>query len=739
MEAQYSPEEINLKKYLQVLQRRWLVAAGVLVSSVGAAAFAASLQPSVYTASGDLRFRTSRPSDLTGIGERVGQLDSINTQSGPLSTEAVIVTSTPVVEEALAPLKLKDKLGQPLSVGEVAAGLKVENVTGTDILKVTYKSPDAKKASLIVNSVMDAYRQFNQESNRGEAIAAEDFIRGQLPTSQKAVDNAAEDLRKFKATNGIISLDQEATAIVGLMSKIDEDINGAEASLAESTSRVGELRRKVGLTSDQAIAFNSLNRSPGVQDALKELQTVQQQLSTVRTVYQDGTEQVSVLQRKQEALQKLLQERVNQVAGSTKVNVANTTGLQVGALKEDLMSSLVKAEVDRLALTKRISGLEQVRSAYRRQASQVPRLEKRQKELERRLAASQGTYETLLQRFQEVSVAKNQKTSNAEIIQRADMPTVADMKLRNLMLGGGAFMGLSLGIAAAFLVDLIDRSVKSVSEAKALFGYTLIGLIPKYQALEAGQGGADSLEGVSPRIMLANSPRSPVQESYQMLRANLKFISSDKTIQSMVITSSVPGEGKSEVSANLAAAIAQVGRRVLLVDADMRNPSQHHLWGLVNGVGLSNVIVGQEPLDRAVQTVTSRLSVLTAGVIPPNPLALIDSERMANLIAQMAEQYDYILFDTPPLAGIADAAVLGKMVDGVLLVVQPGVVNSASAAAARSLLLRSEPNVLGLVANGVNMRQEPDSYFYYNNDQSYRDLETVSKPRSWPMAIGRKR
>ncbi len=739
MEAQYSPEEINLQKYLQVLQRRWLVTAAVLASSVGAAAFAASLQPAVFTAAGDLRFRTSRPSDLTGIGERVGQLDSINTQSGPLSTEAVIVTSTPVLEAAIKSLKLKDDKGKPLDPGAIAAGLTVENVTGTDILKVSYKSVDPKLAASLVNEIMAAYRQFNQESNRGEAIAAEDFIRGQLPTSQKAVDNAAEELRKFKSSNGIISLDQEATAIVGLMGKIDEDINAAEAELAESTSRVSQLRQKVGLTSEQAIAFSALNRSPGVQDVLKELQTVQQQLSTVRTVYQEGTEQVSALVRKQAALQQLLQGRIAQVAGSGSISTTNGNLQTGGAIKDDLMSNLVKAEVDRLALTKRIQGLEQVRVSYRKQASLIPRLEKRQQELERRLAASQGTYETLLQRFQEVSVAKNQKTSNAEIIQRASIPTVADMKLRNLMLGGGAFMGLALGVAAAFLVDLVDRSVKSVSEAKSLFGYTLIGLIPKYQALEPGQGGDESFDGVSPRIMVANSPRSPVQESYQMLRANLKFISSDKTIQSMVITSSVPGEGKSEVSANLAAAIAQVGRRVLLVDADMRNPSQHHLWGLVNGVGLSNVIVGQESLDRAVQTVTSRLSVLTAGVIPPNPLALIDSERMANLIAQMAEQYDYILFDTPPLAGIADAAVLGKMVDGVLLVVQPGVVNSASAAAARSLLLRSEPNVLGLVANGVNMRQEPDSYFYYNNDQSYRDLETASKPRAWSMPLTRKR
>jgi polysaccharide biosynthesis transport protein len=299
------------------------------------------------------------------------------------------------------------------------------------------------------------------------------------------------------------------------------------------------------------------------------------------------------------------------------------------------------------------------------------------------------------------------------------------------LLGGGAFVGLFLGIAAAFFADLIDRSIKNITEARELFGYTLIGLIPRFEVAnnDAGQ------EGVSPRILLANSPRSVVQESYQMLRANLKFISSDRTVRTIVVTSSVPGEGKSEVSANLAAAIAQVGRRVLLIDADMRSPSQHHLWGVMNSVGLSNVIVGQENFDQAVQPITNRLSVLTAGVVPPNPLALIDSERMAALIAMFADRYDYIIFDTPPLAGMADAAVLGKMVDGVLLVVQPGVVNTASANAAKSLLARSGPNVLGIVANGVNLKQEDSSYFYYTNDQSYREAEAPSKP--WAMAFGR--
>jgi polysaccharide biosynthesis transport protein len=212
-------------------------------------------------------------------------------------------------------------------------------------------------------------------------------------------------------------------------------------------------------------------------------------------------------------------------------------------------------------------------------------------------------------------------------------------------------------------------------------------------------------------------PRSSVSAAYQMLQANLKFLTSDKELKTIVVASSVPKEGKSEVCANLAAAIAQVGRRVLLVDADMRRPTQHHIWDLTNAVGLSNVIIDRVALEEAVEEVMPNLYVLPSGVIPPNPMALLDSKRMASLVETFSQDFDFVIFDTSPLAGTADAAVLGKLTDGIVLVVRPGVVDTAGAKSAKEFLMQAGQNILGIVINGVDVKSEPDSYFYYMEEQ----------------------
>ena len=197
-------------------------------------------------------------------------------------------------------------------------------------------------------------------------------------------------------------------------------------------------------------------------------------------------------------------------------------------------------------------------------------------------------------------------------------------------------------------------------------------------------------------------------------------MSLDNQLKVMVISSSVPQEGKSTTAANLAVAISQLGQRVLIVDADMRKPSQHNIWQLPNQVGLSSILTGQSEFNQAVVEVMDNLEVLTSGIVPPNPLMLIDSSQMAVLVGQWAQTYDFVIIDSPPLSVAADTTILGKMANGLMFVVRPGVANSGNLAYCKELLEQSGQNVLGVVVNAVSR----NSGSYYNNYYYYKSYGT---------------
>ena len=722
------PEEINLQNYAIVLKRRWLPASFVLIASVSLATLFALMQKPAYQATGRMIFQSDRSTTLTGgAGEKIGSLESLKTLGTPIDTQVVVVQSLPIIEETITKLDLKDKKGVPLDPEVLAKQIKVEAMSGTDILQVAYKSENPVLAAQIVNQVMSSYIKSNIQSNRAKITSAGRFVGQQLPRTEAEVNQAADALRRFQNRNRIVDLEKESAAVVASISNLNDQANNARAQLTDVSGQSGELRRKLGMSTENAVNSTSLSQIPGIQSVLTELHKVQTDLAAQSAVYTEAAPIIVKLKSQKATLETLLRQRISESSGNQAP--VSPRSLQIGTLKESLTSTLVQADSQRLGLQNRVAELDNLREAYRRRAEAIPNLVQQQGILERRLLVAKTTYQNLLAKLQEIQIAENQTVGNAQIVQAAVVPKQAAASLQLLFIAGGGFVGLLLAIAVAFFIDLIDRSVKTVKEAEALFGYTLLGIIPKLEA--DSRHREQALERLATRVTVMDSPQSPINAAYQMLQANLKFISSDKKNRTIVITSSLPQEGKSDVAANLAAAIAQVGRRVLLVDADMRYPSQHHLWNLVNTVGLSNLLVEQEEIAHPpVHQITNNLSVLTAGVIPPNPLALIDSERMAALISLFSQEYDYVIFDTPTLAGRADAAVLGKMVDGVLLVVQPGIVDSASAAAAKALLSRSEPNILGMVANGVNVKQEPDSYFYYTNPKLENDIKPIIDPVS---------
>ncbi len=716
-------EEIDFQKYLQVVQRRWLPAVGIFGVIVTAASiYAFSLKPT-YEAQGSVLIKSDNTYSLTGLGENLGRIQALTQEGSPLETQAKIVTSVPVIQETIKSLNLKDKEGKAIEIEVLVKKLKVKGAVGTDVLEIFYTDDDPKLASQVVNKVIDLYINRNVTDNQAEAISARKFILKQLPEREQAVKQEELTLRKFKEDNKVLVLQEEASNAVTIISQLETEITKAQAELVEVERKLVNLRSQAKVQSEQAATYADLSQIKGTQDVLTQLQQAESLLKVEKTRFQPGHPAVINLEEKVAALKGLLNERTTQITGSNKsVPEGN---IQIGELRQQLIGELISTENQYNGLSAKIYQLQRAKFNYQKRAQILPKLEQTQRELERRLKAAQTTYETLLTKLQEVDVAQNQRVGNARIISSALVPSKPSGPRRIIFIGAGAAAGIVLGIIAAFGLDLVDRSLKTVKEARELFKYTLLGVIPNISKRARNRSELDVVEAAIPRVA-TDFTHYPLGDSYQMLRANLKFLSSDHELRAFTITSSISKEGKSEVAANLALAMTQVGRRVLIVDADMRHPIQHHIWYLNNNIGLSNLLVEQMESDKVIQEVMPNLFVLPSGVLPPNPLALLDSMRMSALVDEFVRDYDFVIFDTPALAGTADAAVIGNLTDGTLLVVRPGVIDYASANAAKGFLAQTSQKILGMVINGVNVRREPDSYFYYNTNsvESLKVLQT---------------
>ena len=686
-------DSTDFQHYWLILKRRWLLIAVVMGSVIGLTGLITFIQKPIYEAQGKLLFnKQNGVSSLTGLSEQVGQLSGVTSLSNPLDTEAEVISSNAIVQKTITHFHLKNKTGKPLTIDAFLKQLKLKSIRGTDVMSLSYRSTNPQQATAVINFLMADYLENNIRINRASATAAREFLSKQLPDVEERVVAAEAALRRFKEQNSVVALDQEAKTGVERLSELSNQITKAQAALADVKSRSLALQSQLKSNTQQAVALNSLSQSHSVQQVLSEYQKVQDQLAVERTRFQNEHPTIVNLMSKEQALKEQLKRRVAKTLSSSQV--VPEQNLQIGELSQTLTANLVQSEVERLGLENQVGVLTKELSLFHARLGDIPRLQQRQQQLERQQQVARVTYEEMLKRLQEVQVVENQNVGNARVVSEAIVPKKAISPQIPLNLALGGFLGMILAVGTALMLESVDKSVKTVEEANKLLRYPLLGTIPLYTQ-KSTEGTEQNLE-----LPVLNNPFSPVNAAFEMLVANLGFTVSDKTLKVIVVTSSIPSEGKSYIAANLAVATAQMGRRVLLVDADMRHPRQQQIWKLPNLVGLSNVLVAQTELQTTAQEAVINVEVLTAGTIPPNPVALLDSQRMASLMTEAAKDYDFVIIDTPPLCMFADAMILGKLADGILLVVRSGLVKSTVATATKTLLEQSQQRVLGMVVNG---------------------------------------
>ncbi len=713
--------DLDLSNYSSAVKRQWVPAVSIFAATVALSLIAAALAKPSYQAEGRLLFKNPAfkvvgsslaPNNMEG-GE-AGDLKPLVSTQNPITTQMEVLTSRPLLQKSIEQLELKNDKGKPLRVIDLQSAITTKIIGGSDVLQIDYKNSNPQKAATVVNKLMDLYLENDISTSRAEAESARASMDQQLPKTQRAVSEAEVALRKFRQQNNVVDLSEEGKSAVGIIGNLETTINATQAQLDEATAQAKGLKEKVNLNSQEAITVSAISQSPAIQGILAQQQDVERQLATESSRFSDQNPIIISLKEKQSELTTLLNQQIRNTVGK-KAKIPQGS-LRIGDLKQAMIKESLQAEVQRDGLVKKLASLKSSRAAYEKRVNVMPQLVQTQRQLERQLEVSQSTHQILLKKVQELQLAKSKNTSTARIITSAVVPEKPDNKAKTVIGSLGIMLGTLLGLSAVAYLESKDKSLKTVKEIDKLFGYTLLGAIPAAQKKKKNRVNDRTPALTTLEVSVRDTPQSVTSEMSRSIQSNLRFLSFEKHLKTIAITSSIANEGKSKVAANLAAAIAGVGQKVLLIDADMRVPYQHQFWKLPLKKGLSDILSGNSKLSQISWTVMDNLDVVTAGSRPQNALSCLESKQMESLLQEVAGCYDFVIIDTPPILVAAETLSVANMTDGILLVARPGVIDANNARAAQEKLKLANANILGLIVNGVIKQNETEDHFAAASD-----------------------
>jgi len=341
----------------------------------------------------------------------------------------------------------------------------------------------------------------------------------------------------------------------------------------------------------------------------------------------------------------------------------------------------------------------------------------RQAVLEDRLAQYRNTFGNVLAQLEKIRLAEVNSKDTVVVVEKAEAPSrpVRPRVMMNTLLA--LIVGGMIGLGAAFLVEYLDDTIKTPDDIARITNLSTLGIIARSKKGE--EGGLITLE----------DPRSPVAEAYRTIRTGIQFASVDRPLRTLVVTSAGPGEGKSTTTANLAVVMAQAGKKVVLIDADLRKPTQHKRWGVPNTVGLTGALLMDElgdNIDHLLSpTQVDNLWLLTSGQLPHNPSELLGSHKLKQIVDTLLQNYDILLFDSPPALAVTDPVVLGREMDGVIIVVDAGSTREPALVHVLTEMERVKAHVLGIILNRYRSHANSGYYYYYYN-RYYSDTDDSS-------------
>ncbi|NJO94600.1 MAG: polysaccharide biosynthesis tyrosine autokinase, partial [Hydrococcus sp. RM1_1_31] len=617
--------------------------------------------------------------------------------------------------------------------------LEISQLEETKILEITYSNEDADKIKYVLDLLSETYLKYSLDERKTEINQGIDFVKEQLPRLKEQVQRREQQLQQFRQRYNLLDPEKQAEQLSEQLTSLEEKYFDTQVKLNETNSLYSILQKQIGLDPDRAIAASYLSESPRYQELLNQLQEVEIELAKESALFTDATPMIETLKEKRDNLLPLLQQEAQKVLGNRAGTVENSPSLaSPSSLRLELNQQLVKAANEREILQITYSALQQQIQTLKRQIRQMPIIARQYTELQRDLMVETESLNRFLEAQEKLQIESAQQVVPWQMIARPNIEDnpISPKPVRNLALG--IVGGLLLGLGAAFLAERLDPVFHSSEELKDETKLPLLGVIPLQKDLQTIE---KVLEISLPKLQIGNNnveiesfdnnknnqhkgyKASGFLEAFRSLNTNIRLLGSDNSLNSMVVSSAEPGDGKSTVSTNLAQAAAAMGQRVLLVDADLRRPQVHHRLGISNEQGLSNILATGLALEEAIQHIPQweNLSVITAGDIPPDPTRLLASKRMQQVMEELRLKggFDLIIYDTPPVLGFADGRILAAATNGIVLVARISKTDRAAVKNCLDELKLSQVPILGLVANGAS-RSGSGSYYYYNHYYSER-------------------
>jgi polysaccharide biosynthesis transport protein len=455
--------DVNFQRYAFAVRRSWMPALGALLTTFLLAAWYSTQLKPTYEADAKLLFKSDRTSVLAGLEQsnEAGVLKSLLNDQSPLNSEVEILLSRPLLQKTIDQLGLLDEDDQPLKTEDLKERLKVKILGATDVVQLAYTGQVPSETAKVVNTLADLYIKNAVKGTRTEAASTRDFVVDQLPEIEANVQAAERALREFRERNQVVALSDEATSAISTLETLENQIIDTQSALGETEAQANSLRNQLGMGAQEAMAVSAISESTGVQGVLGELQEVRRQLAAEEPRFTEENPVVKRLAEREAALDRLLQREVKTALGSLSRSPSNNV-LQVGDVRQGMIKDYLTAEVQRLSLAQKLSSLQSSKARFQQRANGLPRLEQEQRELERRVAAAQATYETLLSKTEELQVKERQSTNNVTIIEPAVVPEKPT--------SGGKVKVLAIGLIAGSLLALTIVALAERKEDAAAIG-----------------------------------------------------------------------------------------------------------------------------------------------------------------------------------------------------------------------------------------------------------------------------